>query len=103
MKLDKIYNDVANRVIEKIEEDRLIAYINVITENKEYKEDEYIRIEDLSVYSFAYKNKRSKQIVVSEIPIDETGFEVKTMDEVIDKQNNISETLYYSLKYGEVK
>ena len=78
------------------------SVINVAKEY-EYKEDEYIRIEDLSVYSFAYKNKRSKQIVVSEIPIDETGFEVKTMDEVIDKQNNISETLYYSLKYGEVK
>lgn len=78
------------------------SVINVAKEY-EYKEDEYIRIEDLSVYSFAYKNKRSKQIVVSEIPINETGFEVKTMDEVIDKQNNISETLYYSLKYGEVK
>ena len=38
MKLDKIYNDVANRVTEKIEEDRLIAYINAITENKEYKD-----------------------------------------------------------------
>lgn len=78
------------------------SVINVAKEY-EYKEDEYIRIEDLSIYSFAYKNKRSKQIVVSEIPINETGFEVKTMDEVIDKQNNISETLYYSLKYGEVK
>ena len=74
-----------------------------VAKEYEYKEDEYIRIEDLSVYSFAYKNKRSKQIVVSEIPINETGFEVKTMDEVIDKQNNISETLYYSLKYGEIK
>ena len=79
------------------------ASVNNVAKEYEYKEDEYIRIEDLSVYSFVYKNKRSKQIVVNEIPIDETGFEVKTMDEVIDKQNNISETLYYSLKYGEVK
>ena len=79
------------------------ASINKVAKEYEYQDDEYINTEDLNVYSFAYKNKRSKQIVVNEIPIDKTGFEVKAMDEVIDKQNNISETLYYSLKYGDVR
>ena len=79
------------------------ASINKVAKEYEYQDDEYINTEDLNVYSFAYKNKRSKQIVVNEIPIDKTGFEVKAMDEVIDKLNNISETLYYSLKYGDVR
>ena len=67
-----------------------------------YKEDEYIQPKELNVYSFAYKTKRSKQIVVNEIPVEDSGFDMKIMDEVIDRQNEISEGLYYSLKYGKI-
>lgn len=67
-----------------------------------YKEDEYIQPDELNVYSFAYKTKRSRQVVVSEIPVEESGFDMKIMDEVIDRQNEISEELYYSLKHGKV-
>ena len=38
MKLDKMYKDVTNRVTEKITEDKLIAYIDAITKEKEYKD-----------------------------------------------------------------
>lgn len=79
------------------------ASINKVAKEYGYKDDEYIKKEDLNVYSFSYKNKRSKQIVVNEVPIDNTGFEIKAIDDVIDNQNNISETLYYSMKYGEGK
>lgn len=32
---------------------------------------------------------------------DFAGFAIKSMDDVIDEQNERSETLYYKLKYGE--
>ena len=38
MKLSGIYKDVATRVTTGITEDRLIDYINAITEDKEYKD-----------------------------------------------------------------
>lgn len=68
-----------------------------------YRDDEYIDRNDLGVYSFEHKSKRSKQVIVNEINVDDTGFEVKIMDDVIDQQNDISETLFYSLKYDTTK
>ncbi len=76
------------------------SIVNVAKEYK-YKEDEYIKADDICVYSFDYKTKRSKQIVVEEVPVSDSGFDVKIMDDVINTQNNVAETLFYSLKYGE--
>lgn len=69
--------------------------------NLDYKEDEYIKKEDLGVYYFSYKTKKAKQVVVSDVTVDRYGFRIKSIDEVIDKQNRVTEDLYYSLKYGE--
>lgn len=77
--------------------------INKAAKDFGYKEDEFINKDDLGVYSFTYKPKKSKQVVIEEIPIDETGFNVELIDSVIHKQNRITETLYYSLKYGQSK
>lgn len=79
------------------------ANINKAAKDFGYKEDEFINKDDLGVYSFTYKTKKSKQVVIEEIPIDETGFNIELMDSVIHKQNQITETLYYSLKYGQSK
>lgn len=68
-----------------------------------YGEDEFILKDDVEVHYFNYPNKRkgNKQVKVKLIEIDESGFEIPSVDETIDEQNGISEELYYSLKYGD--
>lgn len=66
-----------------------------------YKADEYINQEDLGVYSFKFKNSNDSKITIEQVPVTETGFNIDAMDSVIDKQNDISERLYYSVKYGK--
>jgi hypothetical protein len=67
----------------------------------DYKADEYINQEDLGVYSFKFKNSNDSKITIEQVPVTETGFNIDAMDLVIDKQNDISERLYYSVKYDE--
>lgn len=62
-----------------------------------YKDDEYINQEDLGVYAFKFDNK----VNIEQISVTETGFNIEAMDLVIDKQSDISERLYYSVKYDE--
>lgn len=73
--------------------------------NLGYKDDEYINIEDLNAYSFNFKIRpkvgdEEKNSEVKLIHIDESGFDVKTLDDTIDQLNNRSEELYYHLKYA---
>lgn len=65
-----------------------------------YYEDINISPDDINAYLFYFNSATSKVAKVSKIDITETGFDVKTMDETIDRLNNISEELYYSIKYG---
>jgi len=64
-----------------------------------YREDEYINNLDINAYLFNYQ-KRGK-VIVKPITVTEGGFEVKTIDEAINKLNSVSEDLYYMIKYGE--
>jgi hypothetical protein len=68
-----------------------------------YSKDEYIKQEDMEVLYFNYpdKKKGNKQVTVETLPIDETGFEVPSIDEVINIQNDIAEQLFYKLKYTD--
>ena len=66
-----------------------------------YKDNEFINQEDLGVYSFKFKNSNDSKITIEQVPVTETGFNIDAMDSVIDKQNDISERLYYSVKYGK--
>lgn len=68
-----------------------------------YKQDEKIKKSEIGVYYFDYpkKKKKNKQIVVECLDITESGFEIPSIDESIDKQNLIAEELYYSLKYRQ--
>ena len=72
-------------------------------EKFKYLEDEYIKRQDLEVLYFNYpdKKKRNKQVIVETLPIDEAGFEVPSINEVINAQNDIAEQLFYKLKYSE--
>ena len=68
-----------------------------------YSKDEYIKREDLEVLYFNYPDKRkgNKQVTVETLAIDEAGFEVPSINEVINAQNDIAEELFYKLKYSE--
>ena len=68
-----------------------------------YSKDEYIKQEDMEVLYFNYpdKKKGNKQVTVETLPIDEAGFEVPSINEVINAQNDIAEQLFYKLKYSE--
>jgi predicted ATPase len=64
-----------------------------------YKKDEYIIFNDVNAYLFNYKARG--KVTVKSIPVSDTGFEVETIDNAIHSLNNISEELYYAMKYGE--
>ena len=68
-----------------------------------YSKDEYIKQEDMEVLYFNYpdKKKGNKQVTVETLLIDEIGFEVPSIDEVINIQNDIAEQLFYKLKYTD--
>lgn len=66
----------------------------------EYKEDEFIMKEDIDVHYFDYPKKKTgnKQIVIQKLEILSSGFEVPSVNKIIEKQNEISEELFYALK-----
>ena len=74
-----------------------------VADENGYKEDEYIEQSELAVYFFGYKNKTAKKVSVIPVPVAENGFEISSIDEVINRQNDISEALFYAWKYGEEK
>ena len=100
-KVEKAATEAAASVMEDIRatEDKMLqAYTD-----SGYKEDEYIEQSELAVYFFGYKNKTAKKVSVIPVPVAENGFEISSIDEVINRQNDISEALFYAWKYGEEK
>jgi hypothetical protein len=75
--------------------------VEEIAKKFEYGDDEYILSGDIGAYIFNYKNKSSRQTEVKPIKIDESGFEVETLDRTIDELNSISDELFYTIKYGK--
>ncbi|AMM51872.1 hypothetical protein TH61_12750 [Rufibacter sp. DG15C] len=74
--------------------------ISELAKKFNYKETECINKDEVGAYLFNYKYSNSKNITVEQIAINEQGFDVKTIDDTINSLNNISEDLYYTLKYG---
>ena len=72
---------------------------NNIASELEYKEDEFIELEDFAAYLFNYKNEKSRQTEVKTIKCDKVGFDVLTIDQTIENLNDRSDKLYYSLLY----
>lgn len=64
-----------------------------------YKDDEFINYSDVNVYMFNHKQRG--KVVVEKVPVLDSGFEIQTIDRAISSLNNVSEELYYALKYGE--
>lgn len=74
-----------------------------IVEELGYKAYEFINKEDIDVHYFNYPNRQrgNKQVSVEKLTIEDTGFEVPSIDKIIEDQNNIAEELYYQLKYSD--
>ncbi|MFJ1425877.1 AAA family ATPase [Capnocytophaga canimorsus] len=68
-----------------------------------YKAYEFINKEDIDVHYFNYPNRQrgNKQVSVEKLTIEDTGFEVPSIDKIIEDQNNIAAELYYQLKYSD--
>lgn len=68
-----------------------------------YSSDMELSHDKVGAYLFNFKNKSSRKVIVSAIDVTDTGFDVKTIDSTIDKLNETSEELFYSIKYGNNK
>lgn len=66
-----------------------------------YHINESIKPEQVGCYYFHFPKSNSRQLTVIELPVDEAGFEVPSIDETIEKQNQYAEELFYTLKYGK--
>ena len=65
-----------------------------------YSKEEMLNPKDLAVYTFKYKTKRSKRVMIEPIEVSEIGFSVKSIDRAIEFQNSVGEELFYLLKYS---
>ena len=114
VKLTRIFARLINkglRLVISTHSDYIIREINnlIMFSNVDEKEDfssiynydkgEYIDLNDVSAYFFNYKNDRAKQTEVTPIKIDKYGFEVETLDKTIDYLSEISNDLFFNLKY----
>jgi predicted ATPase len=68
-----------------------------------YKDNEYIKKEDVEVHYFNYPKKKTgnKQVVIESLAIGNSGFEIPSVNETIELQNTIAEELFYAIKYGK--
>ncbi len=66
-----------------------------------YKDDEKINPNDVGAYLFNYNTDNNCKVEVVSLPVDDTGFSVSTIDKTISALNEVSEELFYQLKYSE--
>ncbi|WP_166461224.1 AAA family ATPase [Flavicella sediminum] len=74
--------------------------VNIIAENLGYSKEYNLPYTEVNAYLFNYKNIKSRNVTVEPINVSETGFDVNTIDTTVDKLNEVSEDLFYSIKYS---
>jgi predicted ATPase len=72
--------------------------IQSIKKDYNFMEDEFINKDDINVHYFHYRLK--SQADVDFIPVSDFGFEIPSIDNEIEKQNKLTDDLYYSLRFG---
>lgn len=77
------------------------AEISKLRKKFGYEDDESITKDDVDVHYFNYpqKMRMNKQVSIKNLLVEDTGFEIPSVDKTIDDQNNIAEEIFYSLKY----
>jgi predicted ATPase len=91
---DYILREINNLIMLSSKEDK----IKYIKKEHNFKKDEFIEQNDINVHYFYYKLKT--QASVDLIPVTEYGFEIPSIDAEIEKQNSLTNDLFYTLKYG---
>lgn len=68
-----------------------------------YDSNEYINSKDIDIHYFDYPKKLrgNKQVTINKLRLDIGGFEIPSVNVTIENQNNISEELFYKLKYSD--
>ena len=64
-----------------------------------YTTNQLLNKDDVAVYLFVPNEKG--QVIVESPEISEYGFAIPSIDDTIRKQNNVTNTFYDVLKYGE--
>lgn len=64
-----------------------------------YTPEMALRHEDVAAYLFNYA--KDDVVDVKSIKVTDTGFEVSTIDDTINQMNEISQALFYELRYGK--
>ncbi|KAA6341220.1 hypothetical protein EZS27_010965 [termite gut metagenome] len=75
--------------------------IKAIAQKLNYQVKEKINPHEVGAYLFNYNTNDNRHVDVKSLLIDESGFEVKTIDNAIKKLNETSEELFCSLKYSD--
>jgi predicted ATPase len=93
---DYVVREINNLIMLSSKEEE----ITTLKERFNYQKDEYINKEDIDVHFFNYPEKKSnnKQVIIEKIEIQPSGFEIPTVNKIIEDQNNIAEELFYALK-----
>ena len=91
---DYILREINNLIMLSSNDENIVK----IKEERQFKSDEFINQQDIDVHYFSYKTKKQSNVDI--IPVREYGFEIPSIDEEIEKQNDLTNDLYYTLKYG---
>lgn len=73
--------------------------VNELREKYGYSDDEFLDKDEVAAYYFNFRTKTN--VATNSLTISEFGFEVPSIDDTINRLNDVSEDLYYALKYGE--
>lgn len=93
---DYIIREINNLVVMSHSDNSTVAKL---AEEKKYQQEEFIREDDIDVLTFGYRKKSSKLVEVKKQKVDKFGFDIESIDMVIEEQTDFSEKLYYALKY----
>lgn len=93
---DYVVREINNLIMLSSSKDEVIK----LKETFNYDKEEYINQEDIEVHFFDYPKRKTgnKQVIINKLEILSSGFEIPTVNNVIEEQNNIAEELFYALK-----
>jgi predicted ATPase len=72
-----------------------------VAEELQYDLNDAIKPENVGCYYFHFPKISSKQVMVKEIVIDESGFEIESIDKEINAQNERAMSLSYAINYQD--
>lgn len=93
---DYVIREINNLVLMSHTENNAVSQL---AKSNGYTPEEFIDKNDLAVHIFKYPRVNSKKVNVVDAKVDEMGFDVKSIDDVIRSQTALSEDLYYAYKY----